>query len=410
MKDKFLLYLTDEEIILYKGAAEKIATFTGSFEESVPILETHLGPKGSLCLLIDRTQQDIHEEKLPPLFFWDRARLLFHKKVSCSSQGGYASFHFLKQEGDVYLRWVHLPQQDPIVPWIDFIKVRAGHVFFVALEGGRLLGKKLSSSKGYHMVLYSSPSQKMRHMVFKGKRLLLVRTSQGEEDIKGSLHFLSRTYADIHETLEVVECDSQELISSVVSQKKSSFPLALAAFSTAPWIRKSMGAGLSLICLWTGVEVYEGSVFKRKTPFVLSEGSSLKEASQALTSRLDGKDVSWMRRALAHYDELKPSKTEFLQDIQQLSLLLKMYPIRLESMRWHQEQQLEILLSFLIEECDTKNEALETFEAFLLSAHEHFPNSHLQVLEAPFKSGPQETFKDSSEGELPRVQVKIVGL
>ncbi len=408
MKDKFLLYLTEEEVILYKGTAEKLATFKGSFEESVPALETHLCPKDSLYLLIDRNQQDIHEEKLPPLFLWDRARLLFHKKQSCSSQGGYASFHFFKQEGDVYLRWAHLPQQDPIIPWIDFIKVRSGHVFFIALEGGRFLGKKLPSSKGYRLLIYASPSQKMRHVVFKGKHLLLVRTSQGEEDMKGSLHFLSRTHADIHDTLEVIKCEAQELISFVVSQKKSSFPLSSSAFSSSLWIRKGMGACLSLICLWTMIEGYEGFMFKSKTSPVLFEGVSLMKTSEALTSRLEGKDVTQLRRALAHYDEVKPYQAGPLKNIQQLASLLKMYPLRLESVRWHQEQQLEILLSFLMESV-SKKATLATFEAFLLSAHEHFPKSHLQVLEAPFNSSPHETFKDSPEGELPRVQFKIVG-
>jgi hypothetical protein len=124
------------------------------------------------------------------------------------------------------MRWIHLPQHDPGVSWISFVKARSGDVFFVALEGERFFKKQFPSSKGYHMLLYSSPSQKIRHMIFKGKRLLLTRASEREEDIKSSLHFLSRTHADIHETLEVLKCDYRDLISFIVSQKKASIPLS----------------------------------------------------------------------------------------------------------------------------------------------------------------------------------------
>jgi hypothetical protein len=77
---RHVIYLTDEEVILYKGTAEKLSSVKRSFEEARSIFETQIDPKSPLCLLIDRNQADIHEDKLPPLFL-NRARLLFKKKA-----------------------------------------------------------------------------------------------------------------------------------------------------------------------------------------------------------------------------------------------------------------------------------------------------------------------------------------
>jgi len=407
MKDTFLLYLTDKEVILYQGSSERIATFTGSFKEIIPALETHLPSKASLRLVIDRTQQDLHEEKLPPLFFWDRARLLFHKKASWSLEGGYAGAQFLKQDGSVYLRWSHFSQKDPIAFWIAFVKARSGYIFFVSLEAMTFLRTQLIPSKDYHLLLYTAPSHTPRHMVFKGKRLLLSRLSHGEEDLKGSLHFLSRTYADIHDNLEVLQCDAHDLINFLSSQKQASFPLSEATLSYSLWVKRSIGVFLSFICLWSGVELYEGVRFKHKTPPLLSEAASLKEASQELTSRLKNQDAHILQRSVTSYQELTSHQRDPLQDVERLSSLLKMYPFYLESVEWQHEQPLEILLTFLMEKAP-KREVLTAFESVLASAHEHFPRSQIQVLEAPFKSGAHETFTGSAEDALPRVRLKIV--
>jgi|GEM_PF-3962371 len=406
MKDTFLLYLTDKEVILYQGASERIATFTGSFEEIIPALETHLPPKASLRLVIDRTQQDLHEEKLPPLFFWDRARLLFHKKASWSLEGGYAGAQFLKQDGSVYLRWSHFSQKDPIVSWIAFVKTRSGSIFFISLEVMTFLRTRLTPSKDYHLLLYTAPSHTPRHMVFKGKRLLLSRLSHAEEDLKGSLHFLSRTYADIHDNLEVFKCAAHDLITFLSSQKKASFPLSEATLSYSFWARRSIGTFLGFVCLWSGVELYEGICFKQKISSLLSEATSLRETSQDLTTRLKNQDAHKLQRSVAYYQELTPYQRDPLQDVERLSSLLKMHPFYLESVEWHHEQHLEILLTFLIDKT-SKKDVLAAFESFLLSTQEHFPRSQIQVLEAPFKSGSHETFKGSAEDVLPRVRLKI---
>lgn len=407
MKDTFLLYLTDKEVILYKGASERIATFTGSFEEIISALETYLPPKATLRLVIDRTQQDLHEEKLPPLFFWDRARLLFHKKASWSLEGGYAGAQFLKQDGSVYLRWSHFSQKDPIASWIAFVKARSGSIFFVSLEAMTFLRTRLTPSKDYLLLLYTAPSHTPRHMVFKRKRLLLSRLSHGEEDLKGSLHFLSRTYADIHDNLEVLHCAAHDLITFLSSRKQASFPLSEATISYRLWVRRSIGILLSFICLWSGIELYEGVCFKQKTPSLLSEVASLRQTSQDLTSRLKNQDAHKLQRSMAHYQKLTPYQRDPLQDVERLSSLLKMYPFYLESVEWHHEQHLEILLTFLMKKTP-KKDVLTAFESFLLSTQESFPRSQVQVLEAPFKSGSHETFTGSAEDALPRVHLKIV--
>ncbi len=405
---RYVLYLSDEEGILYTGTGEKIASSSASFEEAHPLFDAHLEHKDSLCLLIDRRQQDIQEEPIPPLFLWDRLRLLFHKKASCSSQGGYAGFQFVKQDGKTYLRGIHILPHDPIAPWIGWVKGRAGTVRFMALESGQFLKKKGASSTRYQMLLSSSPSHQGRHCVFKGKHLLLARASQGEADVKAVLHFLSRTHPDIHDNVDVVNVDVLDLIRFVGSQKKPSFPLAPTPLSAMPWRRQGMGLFLLFIGLWAGMEVYDGVAFKRKITPLVAETAALKQVSQALASRLQGQDVSHLRKALAHYDEVKVDTKGPLEDLDRLSSLLKAHPVHLESISWRQEQHTEMTLIFLIDS-PTRKAALTVFESFLQSSHEHFPTHQIQVLEAPFNSSPHEIFMDAHEERLPRAQVKIGG-
>lgn len=252
------------------------------------------------------------------------------------------------------------------------------------------------------------PSHQGRHCVFKGKHLLLARASQGEADVKAVLHFLSRTHPDIHDNVDVVNVDVLDLVRFVGSQKKPSFPLAPTPLSTMPWRRQGMGFFLLFIGLWAGIEVYDGVVFKRKITPLVSETAALKQISKALVSRLQGQDVSQLRKALAHYDEVKVYAKGPLEDLDRLSSLLKAHPIHLESISWRQDQHPEITLIFLIDS-PTRKASLTAFEGFLKSSHEHFSGHHIQVLEAPFNSSPHETFMDAHEEVLPRVQIKIVG-
>ena len=101
MKDKFFLYLTDENVRLYRGSLNKLCILSGSFKEVHSKLESFLSsaPKIPLALIVDCQLPNIREEKLPTLFPWDYLRFLFYKRAEWAALGGYIGSHFIKEEG-----------------------------------------------------------------------------------------------------------------------------------------------------------------------------------------------------------------------------------------------------------------------------------------------------------------------
>jgi len=408
IRKKALLYFMDEEVILYDDTFKKIAAFKGSFEEIRFSLESELGPITTLFFLVDRSHQDIQEEKLPPLFLWDRLRYFFHKKVSCSAQGGYAGFQFLKEGKELYFRWIHIPENDPLAAWIAWVRAYSGQIFFVTLEGWRLLKGNFSFPKKYQMLLYPLPSQTIRHVIFKGKRLLLSRLTQGDEGNKTSLHFLSRTYPDIHENIDFLSLmdNPKALKNFIASQKKPFLFLYPATFSANSWLRHMGIVLITILLLGIIVEVYQGFLFKRKIKNISSEISSLKSLAEDLKLTVPVKNVAALRNSLDHYEFLKQYTKSPLQNFDQIAVLLKNQPVHLESASWSHKERQEINLVFLMEGKDRRL-LFTQFEAFLASIRKMFPKSQIQVLEAPFNSSPQETF-ENSEHALPKVQIKII--
>ncbi len=427
MPEKFLLYLTDEEIMLHKGPHEKIYTFKGNFEDVQQNLQNVLiqTPKTPLRLLIDRSHQDIREEKLPPLPPWDRIRFLSHKKAEWRTQGGVAGFHFLKQDRETYFRWVHISQNDSLIPWVLWAKSLMNPfegVFFVPLEAGNFLKRHLSATNGYHMILYPISSSETRHSIFKGSRLLLSRLSQGEEGFTSSLHFLSRSYPDIHENLHVLSLikevplllpnvktlpDPQVFLSFLAAQKRSSLSLDQRAPSRI--LRLRIGGGIALLSalLVTGINIYQGFEYKKKSFALLPEIEALKSQTHLLKSLLQNKDIVTLRRALEDYHHLKSQTVNPLQTFEKLAALLKEHKIHLENLRWHQGQELEMIISFLMEQ--KIGELLATqFEVFLASCRRAFPESQVRVLKAPFNRSTHEIFKSPSNSSLPLAQVRIL--
>lgn len=427
MGEKFLLYLSDEGIILSKNPHEILHRSTATFADARQNLDDILStaPKIPLRLLIDRSHQDIREEKIPLLRPWDRIRFISHKKAEWQSQGGVAGFQFLRQDKETYFRWIHLPQNDSLIPWLLWAESLANPsegVFFVPLESGTFLKNNLPLSSRYQMILYPVRSSETRHVIFKGNRLLLSRMAHGEESLKSSLQFLSRNYPDIHENTHVLSLideipnllphvkrlpDSQALLSFISTLKHPSLVLTKPTSSKRLWVLAGAVIALLTTLLFTGLNAYQGIHYKTKTLTLLPEIEVLKAREHDLTALLGDKDVSALRLGSDHYRHLKSLIKNPLETIEKLAVLLKTHQIRLENLRWHHGQELEMIMSFLME--DRMRETLaERFESFLTSARDEFPGSQIEVLEGPFNSSTHEIFKSPSHSSHPLAQVRIL--
>lgn len=150
-------------------------------------------------------------------------------------------------------------------------------IFFVSLEAGRFLTQKFPSEKKFQMLLYPLPSGEERHVIFKGNRLLLARALQGEEDLRTSLHYLSRSFPDIHEKLHKVNLPSnQSFIQFLSDLKKPSIVLDQYPSSKFFWLRIAGLLFLLGTLLLTVFKAYQGVEYKNKASLFLSKSNELK--------------------------------------------------------------------------------------------------------------------------------------
>ncbi len=426
MQEKYLLYLTEDGGALYKEPSQKLFDFEGKFEAQHIRVQDLLvrTPHIPLRLLIDNRHQEIREEKLPSLYFWDRLSFLFHKRREWSNEGGFSGAHFLKENKNMYLRYVHIPSSSPLMTWILWTQALPNPfhgVFFVPLEAGQFLKRHLSSAQDYQMLIYPGHLSEKRYVIFKKSRLLLFRVSQGDEDLRPSLHFLSRTYPDIHEKLHILSLiketpgplglDStrvtfEEFLHFLSSIKRPSLALNLKPQNIL-WIRRVGCVGLLGIFLLVGVHVYQGVKDKNRALSFLLETKRLKDQERHLLSQNLKKDVHSLRRALDNYAYIKTQTISPLKTIGQLFRLVENREIRLLSLKWHHEKKLEILISFYMKEMIPKRLA-ERFEEFLMSCGKVFPKGKITVMEAPFNSSSHEIFKYPTDATLPKATIKIV--
>lgn len=427
MEEKFILYVTDETITLYKGASKKLCDCPLPSKNIRHKLNDFLtsSPQTPLCLFIDRAHQDIQEEKLPPLLPWDRLRLLSYKKAKWLSQGGYIGYCYIKQEKTTYLRWIHVPENDPITDWLSWVwslPNPKGGVFFVPLEAGGFIKKHFPLSKPYQLLVYPLSSSKVRHVIFKGNRLLLSRVSPIAEDLMTSLHFLSRTYPDIHEKVHIISLlknthltlshvkflpDSQAFLKYLVSKTRPSLPLKPNIASGMIWLRR--GAGALILCGFalSATFIYQGFYFKNKSIELFPRINKSKIQIKNIKSRLEGQDIPSLRAGLENYQFLKSRTADPLIIFKKLSLWLNQNGIHLQSFTWRQEKNVEMVLTFLMEQ-DHSEALITQFEGFLESSSTFFPKSKIHVIEAPFHSSAHEIFKDSLKESPPIAQVRVV--
>jgi hypothetical protein len=428
MNEKLILLLTDDEIILYKG----LTTHTYRLAEGIDPLQDRLKnlisltPKIPLCLMIDRNQQDMREEQLPPLMPWDRLRLLSHKQEEWTTQGKFHGYRFFKQGGQSFLQWVNITQNDPLMPWLLWIKSLENPlegVFFVSLEAGRFLKKHFPSSPHYHLLIYKI-SHKMRYVLFKDRRLLLCRPFSGEEDIRSSLHFLSRLYPDIYEKLHILSlvekisltfphvmtlADPHAFMDFLISQKRGTLSLNVTFSSQDLWIRRGIGFVLMGSLVLTGLSVYQGLQDTQETETLLSKIEVLKGQIRNRKVLLNNKNIPQLRSALDHYNHLKPQIRSPLKSLERLGLALEKHHLRLQSLLWEEAPSVSLEISFMMQ--NREQDVLDDhFKAVLSALGKGFPNSHIRVIEGPFKSGSHETFEYPPGLAAPTAHVRITGL
>jgi hypothetical protein len=427
MQERFSLFITDDEIILHHESTQKIYSYTEGIEHIQTELTNifSLRSKIPLRLLIDRNHQDVREEPLPALWPWDRLRLLSHKKEDWTSQGKFHGYHFFKQDRKSFLQWINITQTDPLILWLSWAQSLSNPlsgVFFISLEAGRFLKKHFPSSPNYHMLIYKVASRKIRYVIFKDKRLLLFRPFQEEEDLRTSLHFLSRLYPDIHEKLQILNLlndvsltfphvttlsDPRAFVDFLVFQDKKILSLNLKSSSPNQWI----GKGISLIfissLILTCLAIYQGITYKTKSQALLLTLDTLKDQTQNRKSLLKNKDVAFLQSALEHYDYLQSQIKDPLKTFEKLSSVLGKYQLQLQSLIWNNERTLTIEIIFFMQKA--KNSSIsKQFNALLSSLNEIFPHSHIQVIEAPFKSGSQETYTYPPDLALPMAHLRII--
>lgn len=393
MKERFLLYLNDGEARLFKGRGEYLCT--GSWNEVLSYLEEKILHKCGLRLLIDLSGYDVREEKLPPLHFWDRFRYLHYKYAELMSKGGFFGVHMIKEGKDRYLRWVHIPQNDSLLP---FITQATGGVFFVSLEMYRYLKMKETDTSPYQIVTYSLPNLKVRHVVFKGKRLLLSRISQSREDIKNSIHYLSRTYPDILEMFHVKHFHGVEPLLQFIGSQKHPIVRFNQTSPTFWWIRLGGSFVILLIILITLMEIGKGIFFENKILILKTSVSSLQSKIEIYKSE---KEEAFSRIDLDHYLHLKSLEPDFLKFVQDLSKVLDRNQIRLIDFVWRAEKDLDLSVTFLNEDNLDKQ-----FDPLLKALTLAFPSKRIEVIEAPYNSAAHEVFKGETQ-EPPISRLKI---
>ncbi len=396
-----ILHITDEGVTLSREG-QVLCALDSSFEESRPLLESYLKGGQKIGLVVDQDFQTPFDEKVPSLWPWDKARLLFHKKASLSLRGGYGRCTFIQEKRETCLRSVYIPLHSPLLAWIEWAKLYQGRVCIGALEVPGFLKYHTRSSKTYQMLVYPLPSGKKRHLIFKGKHLLLSRLVPHEEDEQTSLHFLSRTYSDLRDGLEITQLTDPLIFMKFVGrQRRSTF--ALHPLKPRNNQRPLMAGALMVSLVWSGLLIFQGIGFRTKTEALFSVIVALQHAERTLSPIDEG---SPSRKAIEAYGQLVVGYKDPLEDIETLSHLLEQQDLYLEKLAVRYGQGREIMLEFLMRE-STKSALATRFEKFLEACHGYFPTARLEVMSAPLHSSPHETFKMSVADDLILTSLKI---
>ncbi len=427
MADKFLLYLTDDGLTLNQGAYEEIRFFSTCDLATQQELNAffHIHSKASLFFLIDRSGQDVQEEKLPPLSLWDRYRLVAHKKAEWKENRGKLGVQTFRQEKETYLRWVHILPHDPLFPWLswlDTLLVSKKQIFFTSLEAQRFLQQYLSYSKGYQILFSPSSNKMIRHSIFKEKRFLLSRLSEKPDAFTSSLHYLSRSFPDIYENLHGISLfgginfdlpqvrvlpDRKAFFQFILNLKRPSLSFHQPLFFSKNFIQHGMNIVASLLVFVSTYFVYEGINDRNQSALLLSEIRSSEDQKNKLKNSTQGQNVPYLESALASYHRLQGSRNNPMEAIEKVATLLQAHDLPLNQFKWLQKDNVEVVLEVIFEN-PLGTTLASRLEDFLLSLQMTFPNHYIKLLEAPFHSHTHETLEIPTRSDFPIAHIQII--
>jgi hypothetical protein len=348
----------------------------GAWNEIQGFLKDH--PHIKYRLLIDRSHQEVSEERLPPLSWGDLLRFKLQKQRECKPFG---SFHIFEDHQTRYLQFVHIHQDDPLIPFI--LKAKGG-VYFVSLEGNRFA----SESSLYRILTYPLSDGHERQTVYKGKRMLLSRVTYKGEDIRKSLDFLSRTYPDIYEMFHVKHLEKIEFLIDFITQQKSPLlPFKTKVKDRIWWLKRLILFMVSLNLIEIGV----GFFFLYQKPQPLPGFQNMDSLEKNRLSR----------ETLEHYLFLKSLYPDSLKTIHDLSSLLIKTNSRLLEYSWSKGKELSLRVIFLNEK-----DANGDFETLILSLKKMFPHAQLELLETPYQSSSRELYT-GIKGKSPLASLRI---
>ena len=272
------------------------------------------------------------------------------------------------------------------------------------------------------MLIYKISPNKTRHVIFKDKRLLLCRPLSGEEDLRMSLHFLSRTHSDIHEKLQILSLmdpsplavaqetivsNPHEFIHFLAFQKKPSLSLNITSASQNRWIKKGILLFFSSSFCWGSFMTYQALNYKKESDALLSKINPLNIQIQTYKAIIKNKNIGHLRSILNHYNHIKSQIKDPLKNFESLFTVLNKHHLRLQTLRWNAEKEVSIEIDFIMQ--NHKGGALsDQITSLLSSLAIVFPNCQIQILEGPFKSSTHETFRYPSDHPLPRVHLRII--
>jgi hypothetical protein len=203
--------------------------------------------------------------------------------------------------------------------------------------------------------------------------------------------------------------DPHIFIDFLIAQKKKTLSLNIKSSAHNQWIRK--GGGCLFICslVFTGLTIYQGLRYKNETNILLFETNKTKKIIKNRKILLYNKDIILLRLALAHYHHIQSHIRLPFKTLEKLAVLFEQHHLRLQSLIWRYEQFVDVEIRFFMQDREQTSLA-DQFNSLITFLTDAFPNSHIQVIEAPFKSGSHETYEYPPTQSPPMGHVRIVGL